>query len=271
LIQWWRVAPAEQASAVAAANPGTIDETGEQPFRLTFGDGYSLRRVEVSADLASATARLQSECRTILERGPAQREPPTASEQRFLARIADRPPLEERRGQWQIQQFEGKLPLMVAVRLAAPSADGLHNPRVAAWGLAMPTDEAASTLLIYEAGAGRASSRQADVLSVAPSAPSPGEDIPLPAGLRRTLTLGGPQGEATIGLAGDNAPRRCVDELDRTLSAAGWTPRGWRQAGTAWHNRYQASGKRPGRIEVQLSDDGRGGTVGLMIVHGERQ
>jgi hypothetical protein len=257
LVQWWRAEPAD-ARRPAPAGPGVVGESGEQPFQLTFDNGYSLRRIELDGGLATATERLQSECRTILENAAAPTGPPTDGEQRFLARTLDRPPLEEQRGRWQIHQFDGKLPLMVAVRTNSPHEQplesGLPNGRVVAWGLAMPTDEEVCTLLIYEAGG-------------AAGVSSPREEIPLPSSLRRTVTLGGPQGETTIGLAGALSPRRTADELDRALAAEGWNPGPWRQAGSAWHNRYQVS--RKARIDAQLTDDGRGGVVGLLIVHGE--
>ena len=65
-----------------------------------------------AGDLAAAVERLRAECRTIAESGRVPIQPPSESERRFLSRSLDRPPLEERPGQWQIQQFEGKLPLL---------------------------------------------------------------------------------------------------------------------------------------------------------------
>ena len=85
----------------------------------------------------------------------------------------------------------------------------------------------------------------------------------MPSGFRRTLTLRG-QGETSIGLASNSSPRRAAGELDRFLASRGWTSRGWRQAGGAWHNRYQDAGGKS--IGLQLVDDGRGGAVGLLIV-----
>ena len=241
LSQWWRANP---ESVVTPANPGAIGAEGEQPFALEFGHGYSLKRLEVPGDSAAALQRLQAECREIAEHGPWPAKPPTEAEQRFLARTKDRPPLEERAGKWQIHHFDGKLPLLVALRL-----DGTDS-RVVAWGLAVPSDEEACTLLVYEAGG-------------AASGSLPPDEISLPPRLRRTLTLRGPQ-ETTIGLAGAMTARTCTAELDDSLAAQGWTSAGWRQSSATWHNRYHSS-KQGGRIDVQLSGD-RTGVVGLLIV-----
>ncbi len=78
LVMWWGVEPADAVAPEPAAmsNPGVLSEAGEQPFQLTFGAGYSLRRIELAGDLAAATRRLQAECRTILENAGAPLSPP---------------------------------------------------------------------------------------------------------------------------------------------------------------------------------------------------
>jgi hypothetical protein len=279
VTHWWRIDPADASAAggTAAIGPGAVGDQGEQPFELTFGGGYSLRRIELKGDLTAAVERLRQECRTILESGRLPTQPPNQAEQRFLDRAADRTPLEERSGQWQIHRFDSKLPLLVAVvdslrestaaslanqsqddgrNSATPSTRGasrLQQPRVVAWGLAMPTDEEACTLLVYDACQATAEGHW------------PPDAIELPPGWRRTLTLRG-QGETSIGLAGSSPPDRGRGELDAFFSSRGWAPAGWRQAGAAWHNRYQARDNRAASIHVQLSDDGRGGTVGLLII-----
>src|SRR5262245_17073687 len=244
LTRWWRVDPQNETSS-HIPDPGAVGEAGDQRLSLEFGHGYSLRRIEVKGDAETATEKLQAECREIAENSPLPSQPPTDGEQRFLARTSDRPPLEEKAGKWQIHRFDGKLPLLVAVRLDAA------NPRVVAWGLTVPSDEEACTLLVYEAGA-------------AASGPLVPDEISLPAGLRRTLTLRGPQ-ETTIGLAGAMTARNCTQELDASLADQGWTSTGWRQSSATWHNRYQSS-QQAGRLDVQLSADRASGVVGLLIM-----
>jgi hypothetical protein len=236
LTHWWRIEP-DRSSTLHVEPP-------DSESQATFGGGYSLRRIEWKGDLESALARLRKECRAIAENGPALSRPVSESEQRFLSRTRARPPLEEQADRWQIHQFEGKLPLLVAVRLAKSGRD---ESRVVAWGLAMPTDEEACTLLVYEAG-GTAEDH------------GPAGEVPLPTSLRRTLTLRS-QGQTSIGLAGDVSPRRASSNLDEHLSSRGWTSTGWRQTGGAWHNRYRAAA---GSLDVQLSDNGRGGVAGLL-------
>jgi hypothetical protein len=277
LTLWWRVDPDHGAAAAMPVGPGAMGERGEQPFQLTIGGGYSLRRFEVNGDLAAAIEQLRAHCRKIAASGPVPAQPPSQSERRFLSRTLNRTPLEEHPGAWQIHQFEGQLPLLVVVadslrESTAPSSIGqpieapavsptpstrgvsrLHHPRVVAWGLAMPTDEEACTLLVYEAGQEATRDRPA------------GEEFSLPAGLRRTLTLRG-QGETSIGLAGEISPRLASRELDQFLSSRGWTSAGWRQIGAAWHNRYRGTGPSAPSVNVQLSDDGRGGLLGLIVV-----
>lgn len=250
LVRWWRVDPQEETSS-HIPDPGAADEAGQQPSSLEFGHGYSLRRIEVQGNAETATEQLRAECREIAENSPLPSQPPTEGELRFLARTRGRPPLEEKAGKWQIHRFDGKLPLLVALRLDEA------NPRVVAWGLAVPSDEEASTLLVYVAG-GPASG---------PLAP---DEIFLPPGLRRTLTLRGPQ-ETTIGLAGSMTARKSTQELDATLAGQGWTSTGWRQSSATWHNRYQSS-QQTGRLDVQLSADRASGVVGLLILrHSQTQ
>lgn len=253
LVQWWRVDPPP------APVPGTvgIPEAGaEQPLQIHFGR-YSLRRIEVEGDLPAVIEQLKAQCRAVAQRARPPQTEPSEGERRFLERIAGREPLEED-GNWQIYQFEGKLPLLVAVAAepagssSSPSEEsGRPQYRVVAWGLAMPGDDESCTLLVYEVQTPSGQDLQ-------------GADLALPAQFRRTLTLSGQAGETTIGFSFGGVVQRACAALDAALqSSQGWVSTGWRQSAGVWHNRYRKSGRR---LDIQLFDDGRGGTSGLAVL-----
>lgn len=258
LVEWYGL------DAVPTPGPielplGALDpnDSGAQPPRLEFGDqGYSLVRDTLVGDREAAVAKLRERCRTLLESAGEPTRAPGQSELRFLEQSAGRAPLEQQAGRWEIHQFEGDFPLLVAIRTQPPAANpSLAEParRVLAWGLVVPADERTWNLYLYQA-AGTAT----DAAAVA-------RRLPLPAGCRRTLSLVGNRGESTIGIAGSAAVQTWVQEFDRGYQQLGWKSRGWRVAGGVWQARYDSPRAIEGHVEVRFHEAERGRLTGLIL------
>jgi hypothetical protein len=230
-----------------------------EPLALELsGGGSILKRESLRGEQQAVLERLQRFCREVVTAA----EPPTQqgsnSEQRFLASLAERQPIDEAHGAWRIYSLPGAMPIVVGV-LETPSLGPVSQPplaeplrRVLAWGIAVPSGQNAWVLYQHQLAADGV----AGTLDELP--------IPLPAGSHRTLTITGQGGERTIGIVGNGDAGDWQRHFDHHMKRQGWQSRGWQAAGRGWHARYEQAN---GRVaEVHFAGEGRNQLRGLVII-----
>jgi hypothetical protein len=255
LVRWYQEdpLPSDHASGELA-----LHGSSGEPLSLELaGGGHTLRRESIRGSVDDATKRLQRFCRGVLESDVQPTEPVQPSQQRFLATLADRQPVEEDAGRWSIFRLPGLMPMVVGVRRAsqAPvSAELLAEVpgRVLAWGVAVPSGQ--NDWILYQHQA------VSDGVVRAPH----DLPIPLPVDSHRTLTISGQGGERTIGIAGSGDATAWQQHFDQHFKSQSWQSHGWQRSGPVWHAQYEHPG---GRIaEVHFAGDRQHELLGLVII-----
>ncbi len=264
VIHWWR---ADEAGAMAPPPQVAMTEGLGDPMRahrLEFGDlPWAVVRQTVVGSRDEAAAALRASCRELTVSGDLPEDVAGPSEQQFLASLAERAPVVEAPGRWQIHELEGGFPMVVGTRIGADPTRPVEGDQVAdtghrvvTWGLAIPTPEQSWSLYTFHP------------TSSGSGAPADLPEIPLPPDSRKTLSmrvLGGGLMAAFTGPLDEGAWKRHFDRWSRDHH---WTPSGsWTRSGAAWHRRYTRSAASGGQtVEVQFGPDGRGRSSGLLMM-----
>jgi hypothetical protein len=187
VLLWWAVG---SPTAVAFMLPTVVTGT-DNAVRLQFGDqSWSIGRRCVIGTRESAAGELRAECRRLVRQNTLPEDTPGKAERRFLDFIAARKPVEQQPGSWQLYELEGTTPMAAGVRYCGePGAvvwDNVAAPgrRVTTWGFAVPATEDRWTLYTFHAAGSH-------------------DDVLLPPGSRRTLSIETADGSRIIAFTSD--------------------------------------------------------------------
>jgi hypothetical protein len=127
--------------------------------------------------------------------------------------------------------------------------------RVVTWGLAVPMNENAWTLYVFSPG-GHPTDRGST------------EEIPIPPGSDRILSMRVAGGGQIISFKARATPELWTRFYDRWLAASNWRPHGgWQRSGPVWglHCGSKAA-SAGGALDVEFVDGGTGQLTGLLLV-----
>ena len=234
VMEWWNSDAAPIATSMTPP-PSPWDDRGGA--RLEFaGADWSITRRPVEGAEVDATNALVNSCRRAtadpsdVDRLPAIDE----SERDLLAHLGDWTPIEDTGGS-RIYLIGGPLPWVVATRRdtdVSESASGAAvGERVICWGLALPQSDGRWMLYVVD----RRGRNAAD------AGGSP-RDFPLPAGVRKSMTVSSEQGGTFVCLRGEGLVAAVMPEFDKTYASAGWrTLRGWSGDGRTYAAAYEST------------------------------
>jgi hypothetical protein len=266
VLDWW----ASDAEVSGSMPPQVVMTEGlgdsTRPHRLEFGEAaWVMLRHTAVGGRDEAAAALRAICLEATASGALPDDAIGAAEAEFLASVVGHAPVAEEPGAWQLHELDAGIPLAVGVRLGenvgenetgtADAPRGASQSRVAAWGLALPSDAETWTLYTFSPrqGAGARGGARGEVAL-------PPETVP-------TLAMHAEGGGGLVGFRADLQPEACRPCFDRHFEATGWQPAGpWRKHGTSWHRRYAPPGEAARSVLVELGPGARSGATGLMLM-----
>ncbi len=140
-------------------------------------------------------------------------------------------------------------PVPVCPSPVAPSAC-----RVVTWGMAVPMENNAWTLYVFSPGGCCVATGGA-------------EEIPIPPGSDRLLSMQVAGGGRILSFKGRATPESWTRFYDRWLAASDWQPRGgWRRSGSVWGRHCGTKAASPGgSLDLEFVDSGTGQLTGLAL------
>jgi len=264
VLRWWA---ADTAQSPEASQPAEVADGLGDPLRLhtlQFGDQpWLLHRQSITGDRQAAAMALRVVCRDIVRQDRLPDRPPAPAEANLLSRLAARDPAQQEPGEWRLYELTEVLPMVVGTRPQPATADNspsknpaARNDRVVVLGVALPVGPDTWTLLSFQPGGPVGQ----------PSAGLP--EVPIPAGCRKTLSMGVAGGGAVLAFEGPSEPKTWISFYDRWFAAHDWkTIGGWQESGTGWHARYAPPAQDPAAsVDVHLGGDGPHRSAGLLMV-----
>jgi hypothetical protein len=287
VLQWWRADKDSSDSPVepVAAADGLGDPAREHHLR--FGDNpWSMTRRTVAAAKPDALAMLRATCAESIRSGDALpatvwddfQSRPTAAEQQWLIALAGRQPVQQESGRWALYELEEPNLMVVGTRsvgkeeggrrkeeigAASPRSSFILPPssfpsgsRVVTWGLAIPGEGSQWTLYTLQwtpSSGGEA---------------GPSEDIPIPSGSARILSVRATGGGAMVSFRGPPDVEAWKRFFDSWVSLHHWRAVGpWRQYGLNWHLHCEKDrSAQGGTMDLHFGPDTRGGQSGLVVL-----
>jgi hypothetical protein len=268
VLRWWAADPAQSpdASPPRGYPAEILDGLGDprRPHTLQFGDQpWSLRRQSITGDRQAAATALRAACREVIRQDRPPDQPPAPAETNLLSRLAARDPAEQAPGKWRLYELTESLPMVVGTRPQPAAADPPpgKNPaamgdRVVVLGVAMPMGSEGWTLFSFQ--------------PEGPDGQHPAglPEVPIPAGCRKTFSMGVAGGGAMFAFEGLQGPETWINFYDRWFAAHDWkTIGGWQESGTGWHARYAPPAQDPAAfVDVHLGSDGPHRSTGLLLL-----
>jgi hypothetical protein len=240
-------------------------------------------------------------CRTTAQQERRFAREPSKQENRLVQQTERLAPVEEAAGKWQLYQFEGSFPLVVAFRLLPAStrepttlAANAPAERAAGRGATPPAAPSSATTSAESRPAAKADAKgpgdfvrrlAAWGLAVpggenawslyvfesgdgtAGSVARPGSFVPpvaLPPGCKPTLTLQLPGGGAMMGFKGQGRTAEWMQAFGGEMERHGFIRvSGWDPAGRAWRARFRHPGDGA-TADIQFARDTQGQWLGFM-------
>jgi hypothetical protein len=239
--------------------PGIADPLG--PHQLQFGESpWRLTRRSFVGGRPEAIAALRCDCREAIAacRFPEGSAP--EAEETLLGSLAEREPVDEEPGEWQLYEMDGPFVMVAGTRRGTARADPAPGTQVARavrrvviWGLGLRVGPEGWTLETFHLGdpsEGRM--------------PGPPE-ILLPPESTRTVSLRVLEGGGMVAFRGSSEPEAWQAFFDRSLPGRGWRAAGdWRRPGSGWHRRYVGPA---GSVDIRFGPEVRGELSGLLMIN----
>ncbi len=246
LTDWWRTSPDDLTSLPRDTAPflwddpqGILLDLADLPVRLQHQRLTGDERVIRDALIAQCRQRFESDSRSA---------PVTAmlSQRRLLEQLANREPVWRGDDDSRVHLLEGPCLLFAGSRPAdsdSTIADGSTGHRLLS-----------CLVFAFPCDAG-----QWAVFTIHPQPPETDavvtamDEVPLPAGARRMLSLQDVAGSRLLGFAGAGPVESWREELDESLSRQGWMARGdWLIHDAACSRGYVAQDDPRRQIDIQL-------------------
>lgn len=255
LIVWWKTDPAEGSSdpqylfAAEALTPwgigpgGAAIDLGELPL--------TLHRETFVGDREEASDRLRAACREMLTSVDGalvdSLPPPTDAERKLLRRLETHVTAEtDPQHRWELHELSIPLGMVLGVwcgDVTSPPTGIPPEPsaRLICWGLVLPIDDRAWTIL-------RVTPRSSGLASAS-------GDWPLPPLTRRGLALRDAVGGGLITFTGDASPLVWRTHFEQVARQRGWKLlTDWNTTATAWSAAWSlSSGDQLLRIDLQFT------------------
>ena len=240
----------------------TIPQIDDSFFHnVQFGNhAWSLCRSTVAGDKGMATNHLRMTCRNILciaiadtTASPQQILP--KNEKQFMDELMDRTPIDQEPGKWRLYEISESLPMIVGLtrmRLPATSNESRYEYRITIWGIAMPMQQLQWTLNIFQSNmaSGERNSRW--------------NDVPMPPGSRKILSLSEAKGGGIVSLRGSGRAAEWKRFYTDWFTRRGFSSTGWYSTGDSWYAEF--SGLNDDSIHIRFGPDNRGGLSGLLMI-----
>ena len=253
ILDWWRDDASHGDAPLGAphsADPAGPNDPAQSPLRLNFGTAATgVLSQSVSGDVSAVRGVLRKLCLQAAGESNARLGPPGPGEQKLLAEIAGRKPLETV-GDLRLDELVSPVPMMAASRQVADGSPAAW--RVAALGIATPSAEGGWTVYVFRSGEN----------GVSPAIPPA---LPLPPDSQLTMSVQQPDGRTLTAFHG----RGKLEDWEQFFRAQRELGH-WEEAG-AWQT---SSDRRlvvfirktpsPARCELQFGADGNGGLWGLI-------
>ena len=248
--------PAPPAQTSVDTVGGSAAGLGDEPLTLDFG-GLPIRmhRRTVRGDRKAAVQEVLEQCRRLGTQAPAPPAAPSKAEQKLLARLADRKPVQELADGARLYRFDGPIAMVSLTRPVPPraaDAAATASHRVVCWGLAYPAGENQWTLSLFTPAGEVAAGHDLPV-------------VPLPPAGRRILSIRGAQrGWRTF------RSSQSIAEV-RKYYESWFRKHGWKQQPQTsnqggWTAVFTTQSPHPCRAEVQVSEEQPGRITGVLFI-----
>ncbi len=174
IIEWWR----GDEPLVDPNNPSgnTFSEIGSRGKKIQFGNSpTTAQTVRVSGDMAAAEKALRKLCREVAQATDTSTGSPRPGEQKLLAELANKKPLETL-GDFRIDQIPSAVPMLAVSRTVRETegnkTDVTLSPelRLVALGMAVPGDHDWGLYVFRTGGTEQSSQSVVTTLSLPPDA-----------------------------------------------------------------------------------------------------
>ena len=253
---WWNTDPEDVAPGVQA--PFAADSLApwsgnEAGALLDFGDmPLSLRRRQMAGDEQSALAAVRAQVHEAILHVNSAKDLPeeTDRESKLLVQLLSIDPVTQSDDQdWWIYQLQGPLQMVLGVKVLD------NQRRIISWGLALPVDEEAWTLITIEPRA--TTEIQIDSVPM----------IPLPPDTERTLSVRDPLAGGIVSFRGTGPSLVWQKHFQSVAEQTGWTtaPASDISSGSASLAFVREVDSRRYRADIQMAQSSDGWTGVIQV------